>query len=144
MTKVLIVEDDLMIADMTEEVLIEHGYEVSGIARTVEQAVDLALLHHPHLIVLDLRLADGGMGTEVAAQLKCTNFPGILYATGNNAQLTLTTTDGHACIVKPFQPHDLIRGLELVAHIVANEAIEPPFPRGFKLLNPPDDNSPGS
>jgi hypothetical protein len=39
MLKVLIVEDDLMLADFAEELLVEHGYTVSGIARTVGDAV---------------------------------------------------------------------------------------------------------
>ncbi|MDB5702422.1 MAG: response regulator [Sphingomonadales bacterium] len=136
MTKVLIVEDDLMIADMTEDVLREHGYEVSGIARTVEQAVALARLHQPHLIVLDLRLANGGLGTEVAAQLEPGILPGILYATGNISQVNLSTADGHACIAKPYRPQDLIRGLELVASILDHGTAEPPFPSGFQLLQP--------
>ena len=38
MLKILIAEDDLMIADMSEDILVEHGYEVCGIARTVAQA----------------------------------------------------------------------------------------------------------
>jgi DNA-binding response OmpR family regulator len=33
MLKVLIVEDDLMLADFAEEILVEHGYEISRIAR---------------------------------------------------------------------------------------------------------------
>jgi response regulator of citrate/malate metabolism len=65
MIKVLIAEDDLMIADMAEEMLVERGYEVCGIARTVAEAVALGRLHKPHLAVIDLRLADGGLGTEV-------------------------------------------------------------------------------
>ena len=41
MLKVLIAEDELMIADMAEETLVKHGYEVCGIARTVAEAVRL-------------------------------------------------------------------------------------------------------
>ena len=69
MLKVLIAEDDLMIADLAEEILIDGGYDVCGIARTVAEAVALAHRHKPDLVVLDLRLADGGLGTEIAAQL---------------------------------------------------------------------------
>jgi response regulator of citrate/malate metabolism len=36
MLKVMIAEDDLMMADMLEDVLVGNGYEVCGIARTVE------------------------------------------------------------------------------------------------------------
>ena len=38
MLKVLIAEDDLTIADMIEETLVAHGYEVCGIAITVADA----------------------------------------------------------------------------------------------------------
>jgi DNA-binding response OmpR family regulator len=69
MLKVLIVEDDLMLADFAEEIPAEHGYEISGIARTVAEAIALTRRSRPDLVVLDLRLADGGLGTEVASQL---------------------------------------------------------------------------
>ena len=83
MRKVLIVEDDLMIADMSEGVLVDHGYEVCGIGRTVTQAVTLGLHHLPDLAIIDMRLADGGLGSEVAAQLTDLERLGILYVTGN-------------------------------------------------------------
>ena len=47
MQKVLIAEDDLMIADMIEEILVNDGYEVCGIARTVGEAVELGRRHKP-------------------------------------------------------------------------------------------------
>src|ERR1700693_6256242 len=80
--KVLIAEDELMIADMMEEILVEHVYEVCGIARTVAEGIALGRLHKPHLAIIDMRLADGGMGTDIASQLDRTHL-GILYATGN-------------------------------------------------------------
>ena len=49
MLKVLIAEDDLMIADAAEEALLEWGYEVCGIARTVNEAVALGRLTSPIL-----------------------------------------------------------------------------------------------
>jgi len=134
--KVLIVEDDLMMADFMEELLVDHGYEVSGIARTVEAAVALAQHSKPDLVILDMRLADGGLGTEVAAQLLPPGRPGILYATGNMSQVALTSADGDACLAKPYRSADLLRGLEIVAGIVTTGKAQPPFPRGFQLLHP--------
>jgi CheY-like chemotaxis protein len=134
--KVLIAEDDLMIADKAEEILIEHGYEVCGIARTVAEAVTLAQQHKPDLAVLDLRLADGGLGTEIAARLLPLGRLGVLYATGNISQVLLTTADGDACLSKPYRSVDLLRSLEIVAEIVATGEASPPFPKGFQLLPP--------
>ena len=133
MLKVLIVEDDLMLADFAEELLVEHGYKVSGIARTVGDAVARIRHSAPDLVVLDLRLADGGLGTEVAAQLAAPGRPGILYVTGNVSQAALT--HGDACLAKPYRSVDLIRSLEIVAEIVATGKAQPPFPHGFQVLN---------
>ena len=131
MPKVLIAEDDLMIADMTEEVLIECGYEVCGIARTVVEGVALGRLHKPDLALLDLRLADDGLGTEIAAQF---GRLGVLYATGNASHVMQNASAGDACILKPYSSIDLVRALEIVAEIVATGTASPPFPRGFALL----------
>jgi CheY-like chemotaxis protein len=134
--KVLIVEDDLMMADFMEEILVDNGYEVSGIARTVTSAVALAQRSKPNLLILDMRLADGGLGTEVAAQLLPPGRPRILYATGNMSQIALTSADGEACLSKPYRSADLLRSLEIVAGIVPTGKAQPPFPRGFQLLHP--------
>jgi DNA-binding response OmpR family regulator len=138
MLKVLIVEDDLMLADFAEEILVEHGYEISGIARTVAEAIALARRSRPDLVILDLRLADGGLGTEVASQLPPAGRPGILYVTGNTSQVALV--HGDACLAKPYRPADLVRGLEIVAEIVATGKAQPPFPQGFQLLHPAADS----
>lgn len=70
LTKVIIAEDDLLIADLLEDVLVEAGYEVCGLASTVLEAVDLCNRHQPDLAVIDVRLAAGGWGTDVASGIK--------------------------------------------------------------------------
>jgi CheY-like chemotaxis protein len=134
--KVLIAEDDLMIADLAEETLLDGGYQVCGIARTVSEAVALALLHQPDLAILDLRLADGGLGTGIAAKLLPLRRFGIIYATGNASQVKLTAADGHASLIKPYRSIDLLRALEIVAEMVATGVAPKPFPPGFHLLLP--------
>jgi hypothetical protein len=81
-----------------------------------------------------MRLADDGLGTEIAAQLDGLGKPGILFATGNSSTVTLTSADGHACIGKPYRFPDLLRGLEIVAELAATGTASPPFPRGFRVL----------
>ena len=136
MSTILIAEDDLMIADMTEQALLEHGHNVCGIARTVDEAVGIARVHKPDLLLLDLRLANGGLGTDVAAQLSGEWSVGILYATGNTCQVNLSSADGHACLAKPYRPHDLLRGLEIVADLVLMGSTLLPFPKNLELLRP--------
>jgi DNA-binding response OmpR family regulator len=134
MLKVLIAEDDVLIARMTEEVLVESGFAVCGIARTVSEAVALGRLHRPDLALLDMGLADGGLGTEVAAELAAFGRIGVLYATGNTVSVMESAGEGDACIVKPYGQDDLVRALKIVAEIVATGTASPPFPRGFDVL----------
>ena len=134
MLKVLIAENDLMIADMVEEMLVAGGYEVCGIARTIAEAIALGQRHEPDLAIIDLRLDDDELGTEIAAQLGTLGKLGVLYATGNMSHVMLTGADGHACLGKPYRAADLLRSLTIVTEIVATGTASPPFPRGFQVL----------
>lgn len=91
MLKVLIAEDELMIADLLEETLVESGYEVCGIARTVDEGVSLGELHKPDLAVFDVRLAKGGRGPEIARRLNSKEKFGVLYASGDDARISSLT-----------------------------------------------------
>jgi DNA-binding response OmpR family regulator len=135
MLKVLIAEDNLMIADMSEEILVEQGYKVCGIARTVAQAVTLGRDHLPDLAIIDMQLADGGLGSEVAAQLTGLQRLGILYVTGDIFSVDPKNSLGHGCLAKPYLFADLVRGLEIVAELIDTGKASPPFPGGFKLLH---------
>jgi DNA-binding response OmpR family regulator len=135
MLKVLIAEDELMIADLLEETLTASGYEVCGIARTVDAAVALANLHKPDLAVLDVRLAGGGRGPEIARRLSGMTKLGILYATGDDPRHSmLTLADGSAAIAKPYLFEDVARALVIVREIMTLGTATPPFPTGFRLL----------
>lgn len=141
MPKVMIAEDDVMIADMIEEILSVSGYEVCGIARTVEEGLALAALHMPDLAIIDVRLADGGLGTEIAAKLD-RSWTGVLFATGNVEQI-INSADGDGCIAKPYRRRDLLRSLDVVRAVQATGVAPQDFPQrlmplGFHLLRRPD------
>jgi DNA-binding response OmpR family regulator len=131
--KVLIAEDEPLIASLTEDILVEYGYEVCGIASTVIEAVALAKTHKPDLAVIDLRLAGNGLGTEIIAQLGTVVKLGVLYTTGAS-QVILTSSNGHASLAKPFRDTELVRSLEIVGEILFSGLASPPFPSGFQLL----------
>jgi two-component sensor histidine kinase/CheY-like chemotaxis protein len=132
--KVVIAEDDLFMADLLEDVLIDGGYEVCGIARSVDDAVQLCGSHKPQLAIVDLRLANGENGTDIVKRLPLGNRPGILYATGNQGQITSETAEGEACLGKPYRSADVIRALQIVDQLVTTGEASSPFPNGFRLL----------
>ena len=135
MAKVVIAEDDLMVANLLEEVLIAAGYEVCGTASTVAAAVELCHRCQPDLAVIDVRLADG-CGMDVAAQIGRRDKLGILYATGNAGYVLLNASDGEACITKPYPAPDLLRALQIVTEIMTSGTASKPFPRHFNVLRP--------
>lgn len=135
MLKVLIAEDELMIADLLEEMLVANGYEVCGIARTVNEGVALGEQHKPDLAILDVRLAKGGRGSEIAQRLNSKSKFGVLYATGDDARISaLTFADGEAVITKPYFVDDVLRALVLVREIRTSGVATLPFPPGFRRL----------
>jgi PAS domain S-box-containing protein len=134
MLKVVIAEDDPFMAEFLEDALVEGGYEVCGLARTVDAAVELCERHKPDLAVFDVRLVDGNRGTSIADRLNPENRPGILYATADVKQVAITNADGEACLGKPYQAADVIRALKIVEQIVSTGGGARPFPGGFHVL----------
>jgi DNA-binding response OmpR family regulator len=134
MLKVLIAEDDLLIADMAEEVLTDHGYKVCGIGRNVADSLVLASRYKPDLAILDVRLADGDVGTQIATELADLRELGILYVTANVTAVEQTNVHGHACLEKPYSAGDLLRSLEIVADVIDTGTTARLFPPNFRVL----------
>ena len=137
MRTILIVEDNYMIADMVEDTLVANGYEVCGIADTVAGGVALYRQHLPDLLIIDLRLGNGELGTQLIPKIRPPGNIGILYVTGNSSEFQLSREDGHACLSKPYRSSDLLQALKIVAELAGTGTATPPFPAGFHLLEPP-------
>lgn len=111
---VLIVEDEALVALTIEDVLTEAGYQVCGIADAPGPALALARKHRPDLAVVDVRLAAGGDGIALAAQMLELGPIRILYATGNAGEVRQRARVGHGCLSKPFEPEWLVAALHAV------------------------------
>jgi DNA-binding response OmpR family regulator len=135
MRAVLIVEDDLSIADLLQQELEAAGYSVSGIARTTQEAEDSAVKHEPDFAIVDIRLANGDLGTDVAATLRRTTKAGIIFSTGNSNDLSLMTRLGDAVMTKPYRMSDIGRGLKIIDEVARFGYTELTFPRNFQLLD---------
>jgi DNA-binding response OmpR family regulator len=133
MPTVLIVEDDLPIADLLQEALEAQDFTVIGIARTVEQAIGTADRERPDFAVIDLHLAHGELGTDVAAHLRKITKVGILFSTGNDDR-RLTASIGDAVMTKPYRLDDVGRGLRILSEIAETGHSASRLPRNFRLL----------
>jgi DNA-binding response OmpR family regulator len=67
--RILIVEDDLLIASQMEAALTDAGFQIAGTASTGEEALQLAHAQSPTLVVMDIRLAGDRDGIDTALEL---------------------------------------------------------------------------
>ncbi|MET0637752.1 MAG: sigma 54-interacting response regulator [Chitinophagaceae bacterium] len=107
--KVLIVEDEFIVANNLRQVLQRFGYEVSGIAASASEAEENLQENKPDIVLLDIRLQGERTGIDVAKKL---NEEGIafIYLSANSSQKVLEeakTTDPYGFLVKPFRKKDL-------------------------------------
>ncbi|MBS0273258.1 MAG: response regulator [Proteobacteria bacterium] len=81
--RILVVEDEYLIAMMMENDLDEAGYNVVGIANSAEKAVFLATTEQPDLIIMDIRLIGGRDGIDAALEIFAKTGIRCLFATAH-------------------------------------------------------------
>jgi DNA-binding NarL/FixJ family response regulator len=112
--KVLIVEDEMIIAMRLEQVVMELGHEVCGLASTEEGAITSAATYRPDVVVMDLCLAHGGSGTKAACQIYKTLGIRSIVVSANidaTAREALQECEPIAFVAKPFQQTELANAL---------------------------------
>jgi DNA-binding response OmpR family regulator len=136
--QVLIVEDDVMLADCLAEALTDEGHVVCGIAGTVAEAVSLARQHRPDVAVLDMQLRGTECGSEIAEQLAASgdcDGIGILYVTGQSERVQRDAHVGHGYLNKPYNFAALNAALEIVSDVARQGSTKRALPRGFRFLH---------
>ena len=104
-TDVLIIEDETFIALDLEGLVESLGHRVLGVARTHKEAVDLAKVKRPGLILADIQLADGSSGLDaVNEMLRSFEVPVIFITAYPERFLTGERPEPAFLIAKPFQP----------------------------------------
>lgn len=115
--RIMIVEDDSLIALMIEESLIHFGHSVCGKAIDYTTAINLMLKESPDLVLLDIDL-DGQQpdGIMVAHELLRIKPIPIIYVTGIKERETFQRaqkTNPVSYLFKPFRPDELAIQVEL-------------------------------
>lgn len=103
--RILVVEDEALVAMLVEDALLEAGFEVIGPARSVAQALDLLTGDAPSAAVLDLNLA-GESSVAVADALSEAGIP-FVVATGYGAAGLPASHKTVPVLPKPYDPADL-------------------------------------
>jgi signal transduction histidine kinase len=131
--QILIVEDELLVANDLAGSLKDLEYAVAGIATSGEDALELASAHKIDLVLMDIRLAGKLDGIETAEQMLTRfNLP-VIYLTAHNDKQTLERakiTTPYGYILKPFEERELHASVEMALYrhqteqLLASQAAE--------------------
>jgi DNA-binding NarL/FixJ family response regulator len=115
---VLVVDDEQLIALSLMLVLEEMGITVCATAATAAKAIELAQIHRPTIILMDVRLKGEGDGVDAALEIHRTvNEAAVIFITGSREPETVARIhqDHPAEILfKPILPIHLIEAIERV------------------------------
>jgi two-component system, NtrC family, response regulator HydG len=116
--KILIVEDEFIVANDLKIMLAKAGYNVTGIASSVVQARKLIQDKKPDWVLLDIMLKGNLTGIDLAHELIAQRLP-FLYISANTNQTTLEAvkaTQPYGFMVKPFRERDLLVMLDIARY----------------------------
>jgi two-component system sensor histidine kinase/response regulator len=123
--RIMIVEDERIVAMDLAETLRELGYAVAGVATRGEEAIELARQLTPQLILMDVRLAGNLDGIAAAQAIRDERDVPVIYLTAHSDNETLrraTHSDAAAYLVKPFKSPELRCVIEIALHKHATDA----------------------
>jgi len=108
--RVLVVEDEMIVANQIKRKLKKIGYAVVATVRTGEKAVEIAAKENPDIALMDIKLAGKMDGVEAADELRIRLGIPVIYLTAHADETTLQRakiTGPLGYIVKPFEEVDL-------------------------------------
>ncbi len=114
--KILIVEDEPIVAENLARNLKQQGYEVAGFAKSGEDAILEATATHPDIVLMDIMLSGNIDGVEAAGQIRHKLGIPIIYMTAYADKTTLARakqTEPYGYLVKPFKPQDMWTTIEI-------------------------------
>jgi DNA-binding NarL/FixJ family response regulator len=113
--RILIVEDDFLVASEMENALIEAGFEIAAVASSAEEALELAREHLPLLAVMDIHLATRRDGVEAALELFNRHGIRCIFATAHSDMETRRRAEAAlplGWIAKPYTMRSLVALVE--------------------------------
>ncbi|SON56163.1 putative transcriptional regulatory protein pdtaR [Hartmannibacter diazotrophicus] len=110
-TDIMIVEDEPLIAMDIEQMVLDLGHRVTGIARTHAEATELFKRTRPGMILADIQLADGSSGIDAMNEiLAVESLPVIFITAFPERLLTGERPEPTFLVTKPFNP-DMVKAL---------------------------------
>jgi CheY-like chemotaxis protein len=106
--RVLIIEDEPIIALDLQQLVESAGHEVVGVASSEEEAVTLAEAEKPSLVLADINLGEGGDGASAVSRILARHSAPVIFVTAYPERLlTGAQLEPAFVITKPFEPTTL-------------------------------------
>jgi len=102
--KILIVEDEILLAMDLEAHLEALGQDVVGVASDAAEAFDLAGSEAPDLALVDVNLRDGPSGPRIASELAQRHDTIVVFVTGSPEQIPSDYAGAVGAVLKPWDP----------------------------------------
>jgi DNA-binding response OmpR family regulator len=112
--RILLVEDDYLIASQVEVALTEAGFEIAGVATSAEEAVALGASERPILAVMDIRLDGRRDGIDAAVELFRTHGIRSVLATAHSDKTARRRAEGAAPLAWLPKPYSMASLVEVV------------------------------
>lgn len=113
--RILIVEDQFLIAKQLELIMTSAGHVVVGICDTREAACDLAKSEKPDIAFVDVSLADGSTGLEVATYITGHCAAHVVFTTANRRRVPPDFCGAIGVVEKPFSRTGLVSVINYIA-----------------------------
>lgn len=110
MVRILVVEDERLVADDVKDSLEASGYSVVGVATSGQAAIEQAEATRPDLVVMDIKLRGEMDGVEAGRQIRQRLDIPTVYLTAFADRTTLQRTkiaEPYGYVVKPFEQREL-------------------------------------
>ena len=118
-TKILVVEDESIVAADIQMRLTSLGYNVAGPAGGAEEAIQISIEEKPDLVLMDINLGVGMDGVEAANQIRRDNDIPVVFLTAHSDDQTLhhaQLSEPFGYVVKPFEEQTLRTTIEVALY----------------------------
>ena len=143
--RVMIVEDQALLAMELELILLDRGCEVVGVSVDTSGAFAVAEREKPDLALVDVNLMDGMTGPQIAHRLVADHGVAVIFLTANPEQIPDGFSGALGAVCKPFDEQTIRAVVDFARQFITTRTIGA-APRRFRLApwltTPPADIAP--
>jgi CheY-like chemotaxis protein len=130
--RVLVVEDEALLAMDIEAMIEDGGHQVVAEATSLDEVEGLDLQVAPDLAFVDIQLARGSNGVDVCALIRRRWADAIIiFVTANPRKIPEDFAGAHGVIPKPFTRNGLVSALRYIEEVVCDPPASSPQPGSF-------------